>query len=191
MVWARLDDGSIDHLKFRHAERLLGGRNAFARVWTCWTAGLVFANRVLSDGFLPRSAVLGFAQYVEHPLKIADVLIEAGLWKLHDGGYLIHDFDKSNIPAATVKREREANARRQARFRVRHEAEGARVSNGVINGVTHDVTNACPDPGPDPTPIPERGDRGAGGPSRLAVTTRGGQWTPVGALVSESWKNRK
>ena len=52
-MWIKLCDQTIHHRKFRKAAELLGGKEAFSRVLTCWFAGMNYANFHKTGGFLP------------------------------------------------------------------------------------------------------------------------------------------
>jgi hypothetical protein len=112
-MWSRLDDALIDHRKvFEAGERL--GKNGPAIVLGVYVVGLMWTNRHLSDGFLPRATVRGF-MHVEKPLDVARALVEARLWEAVDGGYRVHDFHDFNLHAADVqdKRKRDRERKRE------------------------------------------------------------------------------
>lgn len=113
-MWARLDDELIDHRKiFAAGERL--GKNGAAIALGFWTVGLLWANKHLTDGHLPKAVVKSFA-HVSQPAVVADALVSAGLWEKRNGGYDIHDYKDFN-PAALVVKAR----RRKDKFRKRRE----------------------------------------------------------------------
>lgn len=120
MVWAKLDDGILDNPKVAAI-----GPIGFA----LYTASLVYANRNLTDGFIPYSSSRRLL-----PLETVDSngviwtlchtsgmsgedgvdcidraigwLLEADLWEQVDGGYTIHDFGEWNRTKEEVLLER-------------------------------------------------------------------------------------
>lgn len=136
MTWVRLDDSFPDHPKALQVGPL-----------ACWlyVCGIAYANRHLTDGFIPARQVVRLidAKKVE---ALAAALVDAQLWEVVDGGYEIHDYLVYQPSAEKVKKERAGNADRQARYRNRH-AVSNEDSNGVTNAdVTPSVTPAPPQP---------------------------------------------
>jgi hypothetical protein len=118
-MWAKLDDGFLDHRKvFVAGEKL--GRNGPAIAIGFFSVGLMYANKHLTNGHLPKGVVRRFP-HVENPLGVARALVDAGLWETAPGGYQIHDFNDHNPQASEVlakrKRDRE---RKQLGGRNRH-----------------------------------------------------------------------
>jgi hypothetical protein len=111
-MWSRLDDELIDHAKVFAAGEAIG-KNGPA-VASGSMPLLMWANKHLTDGFLPIAVVKSF-RHVANPAAIADALVKAGLWDKNGGsGFQIHDFDHFNPSAAKVKRKRrEDRARKQ------------------------------------------------------------------------------
>ena len=77
MAWVRLADDFYDHPK------VLAAGPVAAYVWAC---GLAYANRYLTDGYLPKAAVRRLAD-VEDPYRVAARLVEVGLWVPAGDGY--------------------------------------------------------------------------------------------------------
>lgn len=116
-MWAKLDDALIDHRKLYVAgERI--GKNGPAIALGLYAVGLMWANKQLSDGFLPREVVKHFG-HVERPLEIAHALVDARLWEEVEGGFQIHDFDDHNLDAAEVQQKRKDERDRKRKWRKR------------------------------------------------------------------------
>ena len=112
-MWAKLDDGLIDHRKVFVAGDAIG-RNGPAIAIGMYSIGLMWTNKQLSNGFLPLGVVKHWT-HVERPLVIAAALVEAGLWETTTGGFLVHDFHDHNPEARTVlaKRKRDRDRKRR------------------------------------------------------------------------------
>lgn len=113
-MWAKLDDALLDHRKILVAGRRFGriGTNGRAAALGFYAAGLLYASKHLTDGFLPTAVVeeLGFA---DKPLKAASVMVTAGLWEEVKGGYKVHDFHDFNPFAAEVHKRRKQDRERK------------------------------------------------------------------------------
>lgn len=81
MAWLRIDDTVPEHRKMLEA-----GPDA---CWL-WLCGIAYAQRQLTDGYIPKSAVpvLGVTP-LRRALKLCDVLVAVGLFEAADGGYRI------------------------------------------------------------------------------------------------------
>lgn len=108
MTWARLDDGCNSNAK------LTVLTDAAFRLWVC---GLVYAQKELTDGFIPQSILKTFA--VKRGLKgaIAELTTslirgKAPLWHEVEGGYQVHDFLDWNERREDVLAAREKNRMR-------------------------------------------------------------------------------
>jgi hypothetical protein len=146
MGWVRVDDAFYDHEKFQAA-----GPLGVAQ----WIAGLAWANRNLSDGFIPVSAsrrlldwegvswrgwsgdIVGGADEAESD-EISDHLVDCLLWEKTLGGYQIHDYHDFQPTAEKIKGDRANNAARQAAWRAN--AGSGTASNETRNGVTNAET---------------------------------------------------
>jgi hypothetical protein len=132
-MWVKLDDHFADHPKIVAVGPLAG--------WL-FVAGLCYANRLLTDGFIPENQVdrlfipappgaqktNGGAKRTtkggaNQSAKLAHKLCEIGLWKpatvKGTSGFLIHDFLKYQPSKRRVLRERKTTAERLARWRAR------------------------------------------------------------------------
>ena len=103
-MWSRVDDALADHPKvFAAAEHL--GPDGLVKVLGFYLLGLMWANKQLTDGWIPLEVVKNFRS--SRPLVIANKLVAAGLWHRVEGGYQIHDFKDFNYSAAAIKERRE------------------------------------------------------------------------------------
>jgi len=169
MTWVRLADDFADHPKLAEAGPLAG--------WL-WVCGLAYANKHLTDGYLPTAAVRRLAD-VEDPFRLAARLVASGLWEPADGGYRIHDFGEYQPSAESVRAERERNAKRAAEWRERQKSSGSTGAHtgahaGGRNGVSADAPVPAGLPGTvqvpagttpplPPSPQAERGERSDAG----------------------------
>jgi hypothetical protein len=153
MTWVKLDDQFPDHPKVIEAGPMAS--------WL-YVCGLAYANRFLTDGFIPERQAHRLVD-LDDLAPMIDRLVSVGLWEIVEGGYHIHDFLEYQPSAEKVKAERAANAERQARWRDRN-AEDNGVSNAVTNELRNGVTNSAPSrtrtrtrpipvPEPGPTPV--------------------------------------
>lgn len=123
MAWIRLDDQIAHHPKFIKA-----GLSAW--VWVCCIG---FAQKYLTDGFIPADAIFSLSS-IREPEQHIEVLVKAGLLEPCDNGYQIHDYLEFNDSAETVRQKRHND-------RVRKESERnprgiqpdtARIPSGVL-----------------------------------------------------------
>jgi hypothetical protein len=145
-VWVKLDDRIADHPKFFDAGRHLG-RHGIARAFAVYVAGIAYANKHLTDGFLSESAVKAF-KIDRNPCEIASVLsfADVGLWEAVPGGWRIHDYHDHNPKAQEVKDKQAADRERKRQERAR--GKGARP-NGLLPESSA-LARARSRPDPDP-----------------------------------------
>ena len=111
LVWTKLDDALLDHRKvFDAGDRL--GKDGPALAIGLYVIGLLWANKQLSDGFLPTAVVKRF-RHVDRPLAVAAALAEAHLWEEVEGGYRIHDYHEWNYSAEQVNERRKFDRERK------------------------------------------------------------------------------
>lgn len=161
MAWVRLDDGFPQHPKVIG----VGPLGIAMQV-----AGLCYANRHLTDGFIPKAAIptlLNFGELDEHAFKevggmcwvIARKLIDAGIWEEAAQGYQIHDYLDYQPSRESILRERErARARRQRLHSEDVRPNVARTSGERQPNVAEsspDVRQMFEDPVPVPVPVLE------------------------------------
>lgn len=118
-MWAKLDDELIDHDKLFVAGKHIGA-NGPAIALGLYAVALMWSNKHLTDGFLPRTTIESF-RHVEKPTRVATALVRAHLFKRVRGGFQIHDFGEYNLSAKSIKEKRK-------RDRVRK--QNARAGNG-------------------------------------------------------------
>lgn len=111
-MWARLDDALIDHQKIFAAGALIG-RNGPAIAVGLYAIALMWSNKHLTDGHLPKAVVQSF-RHVSDPGAVADALTRAGLWDRNGDGWLIHDYADFNPSGADVRRKRKRDRARKA-----------------------------------------------------------------------------
>lgn len=131
MGWVKLDDCFSEHPKVERAGDLA------AWLYVC---GLQYSSRALSDGFIPETRLPKLTG-LKNVGRLADTLVEVGLWDRVEDGFHIHDYVEHQRTAEQVKRERTAAAERAARARASREKSrrDSKRTNGVSNG---DVTSA-------------------------------------------------
>jgi hypothetical protein len=115
-MWVKLDDHFVDHPKIVAAGPLAA---------YLYVAALCYANRFLTDGFVPHAQVTRLLPQNGHgPAKLAERLCEVGLWAVavseEGAGYQIHDFLKYQPSKKQVLKDRKQTAKRQAQWRGKH-----------------------------------------------------------------------
>jgi hypothetical protein len=107
MTWGKNDDGLHEHDKFR---------NLSATAIGIWTVTRSWSSQNETDGFIPadivRRKVSQHARGHRSP-KVAQELVDAGLWDVGIGGWMIHDFADWNETRAQKQARRTGDARRQ------------------------------------------------------------------------------
>lgn len=173
MAWVRLDDSFAEHPKLARAGPL---------AMAMQVAALCYANRNLTDGFVPRAVAplllnldglyLAFPEAGsllggEEPLAVswqavAESLVRAGLWEEEKGGYRIHDYLNYQPSREAVMRAREGSARRAREFRQRRRqknvagGEGGASPEGSCRGLSSMPAGADERAGAEEPPRPER-----------------------------------
>jgi hypothetical protein len=124
MPWVKLDDHFADHPKILEAGPVAG---------FVFIAGLCYANRHLTNGFIPTTAVTSLVK--RNGVNVAQIsqrLCSVGLWaettKKETRGYQIHDYLEFQPSRASVIKARKTNAKRQAAWRKQHVAHNGRVT---------------------------------------------------------------
>lgn len=115
-MWSKLDDELIDHAKVFAAGAKIGV-NGPAIALGMYAVGLMWSNKHLTDGFLPKSTIKSFP-HVANPLAVADALVAARLFDKVRGGFRVHDFGDYNHNASEIKAQRKDD-------RLRKQAERA------------------------------------------------------------------
>ena len=159
MPWVRFDDQFPIHRKVD------GLSDAAYRLHT---SAIFWSARNLTDGFVSEEDLDGVTARVRTPARFAAECVKRGVWhdarqscpsekcpgSVDNDGWVIHDYWEYQPSKAQVIRDREAAAKRQARWRA--------TRNGSSNGVTNGGTNTTPArPGPyTPNPAADAaGDR--------------------------------
>ena len=93
MTWVRIDDRFPSHQKGIAAGPL--GRDLFV-------CGLAYCNLHLTDGRIYDDAIRTLAPGQRNPKRIAELLVEIGLWERIDGGYRVHDYHDWNRTSEEV-----------------------------------------------------------------------------------------
>ena len=165
MGWVRVSDDFYDQRKF-YGVTALGD--------ALWIRGLAFANRNLTDGFIPKRAVKGlidttglsisvdnFTGRDASPEDAVTELLTADIWHEsgHDcescpevprGVYLIHDYLDFQPSREKVMAERDAAQSRMERSRAKRNGSGeVRANNG---GTTNEVQSQFNRSQPQPQP---------------------------------------
>lgn len=160
MSWLKLDDTVPEHPKV-----LTAGPEA-AWLWVC---GIAYAQRHLSDGFLPQAAlpVYGACFGAARAKKLAERLVAVGLFDATEGGYRVHDYHDHNAPATAAKERRASlsEARRAAgRVGGRRSADMRRgEANAKQTGSKPEATAGSKPEAPS-HPIPDAAKNAASGP---------------------------
>jgi len=158
MAWVKIDDQFADHPKASEA----GPLGIAMQV-----AGLCYANRHLTDGFVSVSVarrLLDFTGLAEEMLNdhdpddshveafrinhlwVIEKLVSAGLWEDTEGGWQIHDYLEYNPSRADTLAKRAADLERKKNPQ-RPPANSARNPNGIHKDSKRPV--------PDPVPVEE------------------------------------
>ena len=142
MSWFPLEETITDHPKILQA-----GHKGFA----LYVAGLCYASKHLTNGFIPMTAVsLLLPDLRAQVAKVAAGLVNAGLWEETSGGYQVHDYlDYQRSREQVEARRREGAARQRKLQDKRRPAVSNAVTNNqgaaVTNGRDDDVTNSQDD----------------------------------------------
>jgi hypothetical protein len=137
MPWARLDDNFALHRKTLRAAALLPGEECLQRVVGQYTVALLYANKYLTDGFIPDEEITTMQGE-----SIAEVLVRVHLWERVAGGYQIHDYHDHNDSAADVKARRKADSERK------------RLARGGVPAPSPSSSLPLSGSAPPPAPVP-------------------------------------
>jgi hypothetical protein len=124
MAYAPIHAAFFDHAKYLAVVE----QDARAIALHFWA--IAFANDALTDGFVGTIHVRRRIELGE-PLRLADLLVGAGLWESAAGGYQIHDFLDYNLSAEQVRRKRAFTSARQARWRAAQEVGAAPAASSI------------------------------------------------------------
>lgn len=111
MAWVKLDDGFPQHPKVVEA-----GHKA-AWLYIC---SLTYSSSQLTNGHIPR-ALVGRLTDIPGEKRLAQRLVEVGLWEHTEEGFVIHDYGDYQRTREQVQEQRAAAKRRMADWRKAHE----------------------------------------------------------------------
>jgi hypothetical protein len=126
MTWGKNDDGLHEHPKFRELPAIAIGLWTICRSWSAHNQ---------TDGYLPRDVVSEKIRRHAPTQRIGVLskrLVDAGLWEVAIGGWMIHDFADWNPTKADRDAIREADARRQRKVRARSVQDACKVSANAL-----------------------------------------------------------
>lgn len=131
MAWVRVDDAFYDHAKFVRLDAASIG---------LWTIGLAYANRNLTDGWVPARFIKGYG----NPAK----LVREGLLSAEDDGYRIHDYLDYQESAEKILAKRQAE---RERWHTRKPSKPAATPHETPAGVAAESDATCGVPTPTPS----------------------------------------
>ena len=102
MSWVRLDDSFFSHPKI-----VTAGTEAVG----LYVIALTYSSHHLTDGHVPAAWVRQAAG--AKATKLADALVEQGLWTENGAGWVIHDYLDYNPSRQKVLEKRAADSRRK------------------------------------------------------------------------------
>jgi hypothetical protein len=107
MSWVKLDDKFTGHTKVLAA----GPEAAWLHI-----EGLCYCAQQETDGVILNAALAKLTQYSKpKAAKLADRLVEVGLWERNGTGYAIHDYLEYNPSKASLEEKRKAARERMAK----------------------------------------------------------------------------
>jgi hypothetical protein len=136
----KLDDRFPDHPKIAAAGPLAG--------WL-YICGLAYCNRLLTDGFIPRSMVTRLAD-LDNAHDQAERLVDVGLWELCDGGYRIHDYHDYQPTSEHVESIRQARAIAGSKG---GQAKSKQIASELLDACLHSSQAKS-----KPVPVPVKGE---------------------------------
>lgn len=128
-------------------------------------SAIFWCARNLTDGFVPESDLELVTARVKKHRKLAEELVQRGLWITRPNGWEIKDYLKYQPSKEKVLADREAAAERQRNWRQTRK----NGRNASSNAVTNAVSTSSP---PRPAPLPS-GERGGGRHLSLAHSSCG------------------
>lgn len=115
-MWAKLDDGLLDHAKLLEAGRAcrLARRSQDGRIYALglFSFFLLWANKHLTNGFMSL-AVIEELNLISRPLDAVKIMVKAGFLDEVDGGYKIHDYHDHNPKAEEIEEKRRRDRERK------------------------------------------------------------------------------
>lgn len=179
MTWTKLSDTFTDDaelLALDRQDRLL------------LVEATVYANRLLSDGHIPRRSLLRFTDHPEPEVGMR-ALVEAGLVEVVDSGWLIRNWTREQRTREEVEQLRERNRERQRVYRlhkagIHAECDPGRcmAARGSRHAVTTHATNAVTNAAPS-RPVPTRRE-GTGVGDTATLTTSPHPYSDEGGICA-------
>ena len=111
MSWARIDDNFHAHPKVVATSLEALG---------LWVIALSYTAAYELDGKLPRKALDHLVSRPKRAKKLAEELVDRGLWIRIPTGFAFHEYLERNPAAADIKARRKAAVERVQRWRKRH-----------------------------------------------------------------------
>lgn len=113
MTWTRFEDTFYDHPKIV---------NLTQSAHTLFVNSIMYCNRFLTDGHIPREAPRFFYRYDD--LDTASVeLLDAGLWEQNGTGWYVHDYLEYQKSKEHILKKRQEAKERMFAFRSREQTE--------------------------------------------------------------------
>lgn len=137
MTWLKLDDQFPDHPKVTQA-----GEEA---AWL-YVVALCYSSRQLTDGFIHGSVLPRLVTY-RQSTRLAQRLVDAGLWEEKGEGWQIHSYGDHQRSRAEVENVRAAARERRARSR-----KGSREPDANVAGTEPERRGRESDPPGDGAP---------------------------------------
>jgi hypothetical protein len=117
-------------------------RRAGVAAFGLYCACGLWVARHTTDGFVPADVAADYGTR-----EWAAKLVDAGLWRVVEGGYHMPHYLDRNPSAEKVRRRREADAERKARWREAQSRRASRRESGGSHGVTpHGFRASVPPP---------------------------------------------
>ncbi len=191
MAWVSIDDQFHDHPKAEQVGPL--GRDLYV-------AGLEYANRNLTDGFIPKATAGRLVSFYEipginvtvNPYDVVQLLLDAGLWDSTDGGFQIHDYLEYQPSSEEVTKRRELKRERQQRWREKQEQSESsthKVDDASVDAPRDDLQDdlqdgQTQDPRPKTQVIPKNPKPKA---RNIAATSAAREPDPLFNAIAEAW----
>jgi len=164
MAWVQIDDGFSQHPKVVKAGPL---------AMAMQIAALCYSNRNLTDGFIPWpvaqtllswefldpteeekgqkkykiAVTCGMTGDDVKPDFVIGLLLDAGIWEVVDGGYMIHDYKDYQLSKQQVIQRRESAKERM------HQIRSPEVRANIVR-TSQEITEKFNAPTPLPIPLP-------------------------------------
>lgn len=171
MAWVKVDDNFFGNPKVMRA-----GKDASV----LFLAALCFCNRSLTDGFVPEESLRRLAADadVDDPRKLAERLVDVGLWAHAEHGYRVCKYLEYQPSAESVKQKRDEAAERMRRVRSREVRANEEASSEDVRAnisrssqeLRSTPSHSRPVPVPGPVPEPTKESLGAGAPARVTYS---------------------